>query len=90
MSEQLSGELVNLLSKLGQFRERTITLDELQALLWGTAQALTAREDQRLRETLQDAEGRVELARFTLEEDRIWDEVHKVVEAVELAVTSNR
>ena len=74
------------MSKLRQFRERTVPIDELQAILWGTAQALTAREDRWLREQLQDAEGRVELIRFTKEEALIWDEVLKIVESVEIAL----
>lgn len=86
MAHKAAPEVDHLLSKLHQFRERTVTLDELQASLWGTAQALTAREDRWLREQLQDAEGRVELIRFTKEEALIWDEVLNIVESVEIAL----
>ena len=89
MACQSAPELLHLLSKLRQFREQKTTLDELQTTLWGTAQALTSREDKRLREQLQDAEGRMELIRYTVEKEQIGEEVRKVLEAVESAINAN-
>jgi len=90
MSGSSRPELEHLLSKLVQFREGAIGLDELQTILWGTAEALTSREDRRLRELLQAAEGRVELIRFTVAESRAIDEIRCVVDVIDAAVKDVR
>jgi hypothetical protein len=88
MGKRFAPELEQLLVKCGEFRMGRIAVEDLQAALWGTAEALTARDDRRLRERLQDTEGRMELVRFTVEKARIFDEVLKILDSLESEVRS--
>jgi hypothetical protein len=63
--------LRQLIAKIEEYRAGATDLDDLQASLWGAAQSLTSREDRQLREQLQDAEGRLELIRFTTPSESI-------------------
>jgi hypothetical protein len=69
-----------------EYREGTAELDDLQKMLWDTAQALTAYEARHLREELQDAEGQVESIRFTVDAERVGGEVLKLLDDVEAKV----
>jgi hypothetical protein len=86
METQHEFELGHLLSKMREYREGVADLDDLQKTLWGTAQALTAYEARYLREQLQDAEGRVESIRFTVDAERVRGEVLKLLDDVEAKV----
>jgi len=81
-------ELDHLLLKLEEFRRSAIGVDELQKVLWGTAQGLSAHQDRKLREHLQDAEGRVEQIRFTVDQSRAMGEIAVVVDAVAAVLRS--
>ena len=79
-------ELRHLILKLDEFRSLTIDLDELQQILRKTAESLTSRDDRGLRQRLQDAESQVELIRFTVDKERVLDEVLRIVAAVEIEI----
>jgi hypothetical protein len=86
MEVQHEFELGHLLSKVREYREGKTDLDDLQKTLWGTAQALTNYEARRLRQELQDAEGRLESIRFTVDTDRVGGEVLRLLDDVEAKV----
>jgi hypothetical protein len=86
MEVQHEYELGHLLTKMREYGEGTTALDELQKLIWASAQALTAYDARHLREQLQVAEGRVESIRFTVDQERVPEEVLKVLDDVEASV----
>ena len=82
--EHMLPEISVLLTAIAQFRSRQIDLENLQATLWNCAQGLTAHEDRLLREKLQDAEGKLELIRFTIDSENVYNEALKALGEVEL------
>ena len=83
MSDRSNPALKHLLASIESFRHKAIELDELQRVLWSTAEGLTSREERDLRQALQDAENRLELIRFTVSREEVTDQVLQVLGAIQ-------
>lgn len=69
-----------------RYRDRLISEEELQQHLWKAAQTIVAIEEKDLREYLQHAEGQLELLRFTVDGDRVYDSALPLVSEIEKRV----
>jgi hypothetical protein len=66
-----------------QYRQRLIESEELQAGVRNAEELVTAYEERELRKFLHWAEGELELIRFTMNEDRAFQESLNVVSKIE-------
>jgi hypothetical protein len=77
-------DLVDKLKKTFlDYRSRHIGVEELQAAIWSAAQLVTAVEEKELRRFLQNAESRLDLLRFTVDETALFDKALKLVSEIE-------
>ncbi len=77
-----------LFAQFTGFREGCVGLDELQTALWSAAQSLTSRTERQLRERLEEAESGVERIRFTVDAERVQQQVTSLIDAIEVEVRS--
>lgn len=75
-----------LLERIDRFRRSDLSLDDLKSALWEAAQAVSSHEERELRDALQQAEGRLDMIQFTVEEPGIRSEALKILDAVEARV----
>lgn len=72
-----------LLEDSKKYRNNMITLEVYQTSVWNTAEKIVLVEEKEFRSFLQNAEGKLELIRFTIDTDKIFNETLKVVQEVE-------
>jgi hypothetical protein len=75
--------LLELKQGCTRYRRKAIREEELQSCLWKAVQTIVAVEEKELRDYLRSAEGRVELLRFTVNQNQVYEEVLKLVEEIE-------
>jgi len=72
-----------LLKTCNDYRCSSVDLDGLKAAVWNAAQTVVAAEEKIYRDTLQKAEGELDMIQFTFDQARVFDETLAVVEAIE-------
>ena len=76
-------QLRSLSEALAQYRDRRLTIDEIKARVWTTAQEVTSYEDRELRKFLQSAEGKLDMIQFTTDTENIFPASLEIVDAIE-------
>lgn len=64
-------ELAQLLVAIYAFQRGEMHIQDLQRVIWSTAEALTSFGDRQLRRQLESAESQLELIRFTSDSDKV-------------------
>lgn len=72
-----------LLEASQQYKRKEIGLEEYQNIVWGTAEVIVLVDEKDLRCFLQNSEGDLELIRFTVNSNKIFDESLKIVQQIE-------
>jgi hypothetical protein len=65
------------------YRSHRIGIEQLQAAIWSAAQEIVAVEEKELRRFLQNAEGRLDLLRFTVDQSSLFDRTLELVSEIE-------
>lgn len=75
----------NLLTSTKNYKQKKIKLDEYQLSIWRAASEIVLIEEKELRNFLQKAEGKLELLRFTVDENMIdtFEPSLKIVSEIE-------
>ena len=68
------------------YRSRTIGIEQLQSIIWNAAEQIVAREEKELRRSLQNAESKLELFRFTVDSEQVYEQSLMVVAEIERQV----
>jgi len=72
--------LSRLREAFAQYRRRAIGIDQLQSLIWDSAEQIASPEEKELRRALQNAEAKLDLLRFTLDRDLVFEQSLAVIE----------
>jgi len=83
MATQYVVVLTALLQQIDTFRRGDLSLDALKSAIWETARQLSSHEERALREALQQAEGRLDMIQFTVEDRIVRVEALKIVDTIE-------
>jgi hypothetical protein len=86
MATQYAETLNALLEQLERFRCSDLSLDDLKSAIWEAARVVSSHEERALRDALQQAEGRLDMIQFTVNEPGIRAEALKLVDAIEARV----
>ena len=78
--------LQRLRSACSAYRAETLTLEELQSLVYQAMDAVTAFDERELRKLLQRTEGEIELVLFTVNEVRVREAALEVVTRLEQTI----
>jgi hypothetical protein len=78
--------LAGLLERIDRFRRSDLSLDDLKSAIWEAARVVSSHEERALRDSLQQAEGRLDMIQFTVEEPGVRIEALKILDAVEARV----
>jgi hypothetical protein len=78
--------LAVLLERIDRFRRSDLSLGDLKSAIWEAARVVSSHEERGLRDALQQAEGRLDMIQFTVEEPGIRGEVLKILDAIEARV----
>jgi hypothetical protein len=74
----------------GEYRRRSLTLDELKAALWKAASEVVAHDERSLRAFLQWAEGQLDMVQFTTDDAYLYGRTLEIVERVEEMMRRSR
>ena len=67
-------------------RSNTSGIEELQSIIWNAAEQIVALEEKELRRSLQNAESKLELLRFTVDSEQVYEQSLMVIAEVEKQV----
>jgi hypothetical protein len=65
------------------YRARRIGIEQLQTAIWSTSQEIVAVEEKELRRFLQNAEGRLDMLRFTVDQALLFERTLELVGEIE-------
>lgn len=83
MATQYAETLNALLQQIERFRCSDLSLDDLKSAIWEAARVVSSHEERALRDALQQAEGRLDMIQFTVNEPGVRAEALKLVDAIE-------
>ena len=86
MATRYAETLSGLLEQIDRFRRAEISLDDLKSALWEAAGVVSSHEERALRETIQQAEGQLDMLQFTVSDTNVHAEALKVVEGLEARI----
>lgn len=69
-----------------QYRNHSLTLDDLKTAAWKAASLIVAHEERELRDHLQRSEGELDMIQFTTNESEIFDRSLEIVDRVEAII----
>lgn len=70
------------------YRAKCIGIEQLQVAIWTASQEIAAVEEKELRRFLQNAEGKIDLLRFTVDQEALFDRALEVVGEIEIYLDS--
>ncbi len=83
MATHYAEVLTALLEQIDRFRRTDLSLDDLKSAIWEAAWVVSSHEERELRAALQQAEGRLDMIQFAVDEPDVRPEAMKILEAVE-------
>lgn len=86
MTSHYAETLAVLLGQIDRFRRSDLSLDDLKSAIWEAARIVSAHEERALRDALQQAEGRLDMIQFAVDEPGVRAEALKILDAVEAQV----
>jgi hypothetical protein len=88
MNAALSGSLRSLLEIIDRFERGEVRVEVLQAAVRMAEDSVTEHDLRDLRNFLRSAEGKLDMIRFTVERDRVFEEALKVAKDIGVRVWS--
>lgn len=86
MTTRYAETLAVLLVQIDRFRRSDLSLDALKSAIWEAARVVSSHEDRALRDALQQAEGRLDMVQFTVDESGARVEALKILDTLEARV----
>ena len=74
----------------GEYRRRSLALDDLKAALWKASSEVVAHDERNLRVFLQWAEGQLDMIQFTMDDGYLYGRTLEIVERVEEMIQRSR
>ena len=65
------------------YQSRRIGVEQLQTAIWNESQQITALEEKEFRQFLQDSEGELDLLRYTVDEQFLFERAMQVVTQIQ-------
>jgi hypothetical protein len=65
------------------YQSRRIGIEQLQFAIWNESQQITAHEEKELRQFHQDSEGELDLLRYTVDDECLFDRTMEIVTQIQ-------